>query len=157
MIDIETNYFTIIEDHFRCARGTGMFMLSPRDVALIEKWKERGIPIEAVLRGIDAVFEKRRARSGLSRTQPVNSIAYCTQAIAEEAQAIANTSAPVTNRETKAPFPIEDVQSFFARNIEALRHAGQDEIAKSLESLDLDALFADLGQLEKRLLKLKRK
>jgi hypothetical protein len=75
MTSIETNYFTLIEDHFRIARGTGMFTFSPRDVALVEAWKEGGIPIEAVLRGIDAVFEKRRERPGLSRTPSENSIA----------------------------------------------------------------------------------
>jgi hypothetical protein len=104
MIDIETNYFTIIEEHFRVARGTGMFFFSPRDVALVGTWKESGVPIEAVLRGIDAVFEKRRQRPGLSTTQSVNSIAYCTQAIAVEAQAMAN-AAPIQQQPPQAVQP----------------------------------------------------
>jgi len=75
----------------------------------------------------------------------------------QEAQAIINTSPLVTNKGTKPPFPIEDVRTFFARNIEALRTAGQDEIAESLESLDLDALLADLEQLEQRLTEIEEK
>jgi hypothetical protein len=111
MTDIETNYFSTIEDHFRVARGTGMYIFSPRDVALIEAWKQGGIPIEAVLRGIDAVFEKRRERPGLSRTQSVNSIAHCTQAIAVEAQAMANVT-PITRQPTQAPpFSLDEVRA----------------------------------------------
>ena len=53
------NYFTEVEDHFRKARGTGLFLMSPIDWALVESWKNGGIPLEAVLRGIDASFEKR--------------------------------------------------------------------------------------------------
>jgi hypothetical protein len=69
------NYFTEIEDHFQRARGTGLFLLSPLDWALIEAWKNGGIPLEAVLRGIDAAFEKWRARPPRARLQMVNSLA----------------------------------------------------------------------------------
>ena len=56
------NYFTEIEEHFQRARGTSLFLLSPLDWALIETWKNAGVPLEAVLRGIDAAFEKWRSR-----------------------------------------------------------------------------------------------
>ena len=46
------NYFTEIEEHFQRARGTGLFLLSPVDWALIEAWKNAGIPLEAVLRAM---------------------------------------------------------------------------------------------------------
>jgi len=52
------NYFTEIEEHFQRARATGLFLLSPLDWALIESWKNAGIPLEAVLKGIDDAFEK---------------------------------------------------------------------------------------------------
>jgi len=85
------NYFTEIEEHFRLVRGTPLFRLSSKDWVLIDDWKRGGIPLEAVLRGIDAVFEKwRRRRPGQARDQMVNSVAYCAQAIAAEAQAMAN-------------------------------------------------------------------
>ena len=84
------NYFTEIEEHFQRARGTGLFLLSPVDWALIEAWKNAGIPLEAVLRGIDVAFEKWRARPARARLHQVNSLAYCTQAVTAEAQAMAD-------------------------------------------------------------------
>jgi len=141
------NYFTEIEEHFQRARGTGLFLLSPLDWALIEAWKNGGIPLEAVLRGIDAAFEKWRKRPAQARIHMVNSLAYCAQAIAAETQAMVN-AAPAshkdTTKETSAPFPLNDVRAFLARNAEALRKAGQEETAASLEALDVEALYADL-------------
>lgn len=156
MNETEVSYMEAVEQHFRAVRGTGLFTLSPRDWAVVEAWEKGKIPIEAVFRGIDTTFEKRRRRPGAGKLEMINSITYCAQAIAQEAQAMANASAP-TNRETKLPFPIEDVRSFFARNIDALRTAGHEEDAKALESLDLDALFADLDQLEQRLTEIEEK
>ncbi len=43
------NYFTEIEEHFQRARGTALFLLSPLDWALVETWKNSGVPLEAVL------------------------------------------------------------------------------------------------------------
>jgi hypothetical protein len=150
------NYFTEAEDHFRQARGTGFFLLSPLDWALIESWKNSGIPLEAVLRGIDAAFDKWRTRPSRARVQMVNSIAYCAQAIATEAQAMAN-AAPSPRKEVKPPFPVDDVRGFVARNADALRKAGLEDLATSLESLDLDALYSDLEQLEQRLTAIEEK
>jgi hypothetical protein len=150
------NYFTEIEEHFQRARGTSLFLLSPLDWALIEAWKNGGIPLEAVLRGIDAAFEKWRKRPAQARIHMVNSLAYCAQAITAEAQAMIN-AAPSTKKEGSAPFPLEDVRAFLARNAEALRKAGHEEVASSLESLDLDALYSDLEQLEQRLTAIEEK
>ena len=82
------NYFTEMEEHFQKARGTSLFLLSPLDWALIESWKNSGVPLEAVLRGIDAAFEKWRAKR--SRVQMVNSLAFCAQAVMMEAQRMAD-------------------------------------------------------------------
>lgn len=150
------NYFTEIEEHFQRARGTGIFLLSPLDWALIEAWKNSGIPLEAVLRGIDSAFEKWRTRPARARTQMVNSVAYCAQAIAVEAQAMAN-STPAPRKEVKAPFPIEDLRAFVARNASTLKNAGHADLASALESLDLDSLFFDLEQLEQRLTAIEEK
>ena len=81
------NYFTEVEEHFQRARGTGLFFLSPLDWALIELWKDSGVPLEAVLGGIDAAFEKWRSRK--SKVRMVNSLAYCSQAVLEKAQLMA--------------------------------------------------------------------
>ena len=45
------SYFTEVEEHFQKTRGSGLFLLSPLDWALIETWKNAEIPLEAVLRG----------------------------------------------------------------------------------------------------------
>jgi hypothetical protein len=144
------NYFTEIEDHFQRARGTGLFLLSPLDWALIEAWKNAGIPLEAVLRGIDQAFEKWRTRPARARIQMVNSIAYCAQAIATEAQAIAQGT-PSNSAPAAPPFSLDDVRSHIARNAALLRKADLPDLAASLEALDLEALYGDLEQLEQRL------
>jgi len=149
------NYFTEIEEHFQRARGTGLFLLSPLDWALIESWKNSGIPLEAVLRGIDAAFEKWRARPSRARFQKVNSVAYCAQAVAEEAQSLAE-GAPA-KREAPPPFSIEDVRGYLQRNADALRAAGYGDLAESLERLNLDELYRDLEQLEQRLTAIEEK
>ena len=51
-----------MEERFQKARGTGLFLMSPLDWALVETWKNAGVPLEAVLRGIDAAFEKWRTQ-----------------------------------------------------------------------------------------------
>ena len=121
------NYFTEIEEHFQRARGTGLFLLSPLDWALIEAWKNGGIPLEAVLRGIDVAFEKWRKRPAQARIHMVNSLAYCAQAITAEAQAMAERALPRREEGAAAPFPIDDIRAFLTRNAEALRKAGQEE------------------------------
>jgi hypothetical protein len=80
------NYFTEIEEHFQRRRGT-LLLLSPLDWALMETWKDAGISLEAVLRGIDETFDKweRRPR----KTRKINGLAFCAQEIlaaAEEMQ-----------------------------------------------------------------------
>jgi hypothetical protein len=149
------NYFTEVEDHFQKARGSGLFLLSPIDWALIEAWKNAGTPLEAVLRGIDQAFEKWRKRPAKARVQMVNSLAYCAQAVATEAQAIA-AGVPATGP-AEAPFPMETVRDYVARNATELRKAGQEDLAASLDALDLNALYGDLEQLEQRLTAIEEK
>ena len=150
------NYFTEIEDHFQRARGTGLFLLSPLDWALIEAWKNAGIPLEAVLRGIDQAFDKWRSRPPRARLQMVNSLAYCAQAIAAEVQAMVD-GGPAKPAGAAAPFAIEDVRAYLAGNAAALRKAGLEELAVSLEAVPVDALYSDLEQLEQRLTALEEK
>jgi len=150
------NYFTEIEDHFQSARGSGLFLLSPLDWALIEAWKTAGVPLEAVLRGIDQAFEKWRKRPARGRVQMINSLAYCAQAVAAEAQALQNgVQAP--KKAAAAPFTLEELSAFVAKNTAALRKAEFGELAASLEGLDLPALYGDLEQLEQRLTAIEEK
>ena len=77
------NYFTEIEEHFQRRRG-GILLLSTLDWALIETWKNAGVPLEAVLRGVDDSFDKYDQRP--SKSKKVNSLAYCSQAVLAAAE-----------------------------------------------------------------------
>jgi hypothetical protein len=150
------NYFTEIEEHFQKARGTSLFLLSPLDWALIETWKNGGVPLEAVLRGIDAAFEKWRARPARTRIHRINSLAYCAQAVAEEAQIMADGAAG-RRKEAPAPFPEQDVSAYLQRNAAALRQAGHADLAGAVAALDREDLRADLETLEQHLAALEEK
>jgi len=152
------NYYTEIEEHFQRARGTGLFLLSPLDWALIESWKNAEVPLEAVLRGIDVAFEKWRSRK--SKVQMVNSLAFCAQAVLTEAQAMAQNAQPRPQRESEAPFPLEDLRAYIAGNAEALRKKnGYGEIAAALDHLaaEAESHYGDLEELERHLTVLEEK
>jgi hypothetical protein len=149
------NYFTEIEEHFQRARGSGLFLLSPMDWALIEGWKNSGIPLEAVLRGIDVAFEKWRARPARSRIHQVNSLAYCTQAITAEAQAMADGQP--AKREAAPPFPEADISAYLQRNATALREAGHADLADSIIALDCEATRSNLEEMEQWLTSIEEK
>jgi len=158
------NYFTEIEEHFQRARGTSLFLLSPLDWALIETWKNSGVPLEAVLRGIDEAFAKWRAKK--SRVQMVNSIAYCTQAVMTEAQRMADGGqTKVTGSQSdpeSAPFPPDAVRSYIEECAKAIRAAQRPEfyvVADSLDTIraELPDAAGDLESLEQRLSGLEQK
>jgi len=150
------NYFTEIEEGFQRARGTSLFLLSPLDWALIESWKNAGVPLEAVLRGINAAFEKWRQRK--SRTQMVNSLAFCAQAVLAEAQRMSGAGSPRATAEP-APFAADELRAYLAFNAQALRQAGLIEIADSLDRLaaETEQAVDDLESLEQHLTVLEEK
>ncbi len=117
------NYFTEIEEHFQRARGTALFMLSPLDWALIENWKNAGIPLEAVLKGVDDAFEKWHSRK-VKRRQ-VNSIAYCAQAVLEAAKRTSSRSTVTAD----APFADEELRAYLTKTAAIyLAHSSVAEI-----------------------------
>jgi hypothetical protein len=118
-------YFSEIEEHFLRRRGGGL-LLSTLDWALIETWKDAGIPLEAVLRGIDAAFDSYERRP--SKTRKVNSLAYCAQevlAAAEDMKEAAVGAEPESAAKPRAPrgFEPEAVAAFLRRNAELLEAA----------------------------------
>ncbi|HUK15030.1 MAG TPA: hypothetical protein VLW65_01390 [Bryobacteraceae bacterium] len=144
------NYFTEIEEHFQRARGTSLFLMSPLDWALVESWKNAEVPLEAVLRGIDTAFEKWRARK--VKTQMVNSLAFCAQAVLTEAQIMAGAAPARRTREAPPPFALDDLRAYLEANAAALP-SGFDETAASLRRLagEAEQHYADLEALEQRL------
>jgi hypothetical protein len=138
------NYFTEVEERFQKARGTGLFLMSPLDWALVEAWKNAGVPLEAVLRGVDAAFDKWRAKK--KRGQNVNSVAYCAQAVMIEAQAMAGVApSPGVRKESSAPFTLEALVTF-------LTAATVEQLASGAS-----ALYRDIEDLERRLTSLEEK
>ncbi|MGO9012312.1 MAG: hypothetical protein ACLQPN_19620 [Bryobacteraceae bacterium] len=150
------NYFTEVEEHFQRARGTALFLMSPLDWALVESWKNGGVPLEAVLRGIDAAFEKWRGRR--VKTQMVNSLAFCAQAVLTEAQAMAGQPDARARREAAPPFSLEDLRTYLEANAAALPEDYR-EIAASLTRLaaEVETHYQDLEGLEQRLTVLEEK
>jgi hypothetical protein len=99
------NYFTEIEEHFQRRRGS-ILLLSTLDWALIETWREAGIPLEAVLRGIDDAFDKYDARKSRARMRSINGLAWCTQAVMEAVESMKEASVgaqPAGSTSTAAP------------------------------------------------------
>ena len=156
------NYFTEIEEHFQRARGSGLFLLSPLDWALIETWKEGGVPLEAVLKGVDRSFEKWKARK--HKTRLVNSLAYCAQEVLTAACEPEGASTPRVATPVFAP---EELAAYLRQNAVQLRQAASsvppaqanvyEETAQTLEQLaeqehpNLETLEQRLTVLEERI------
>lgn len=86
------NYFTEIEERFQQRRGS-LLLLSTLDWALIETWREAGVPLEAALRGVDAAFEKYETRQHRGHKRRINGLAWCAQAVMEAAQELSEAAA----------------------------------------------------------------
>jgi len=171
------NYFTEIEEYFWRKRGAQL-LVSPLDWAIVETWQKAGIPLDAVLKGIDRAFESwarsRRAAAG----RQLKSLVYCVDAVldaAAEAQEAAAGSGPEVKRVKAAaePFSRVELQRYFVSNSERLRRAAEkqrgtrpslatrlQETANRLDeiapSLDLAAPI-DFEDLERRLTVLEEK
>jgi len=138
------NYFTEIEEHFQKRRGA-LRMLSTLDWALIEIWKDASIPLEAVLRGMDAAFDKYDQRP--TKTQKVNSLAYCSQAVlaaAEDMKEAALGAAAGAEPHTPArpaAFDPAEIAAFLKRNADEIAAANLPEgAAVSLQALAKDSI-----------------
>ena len=146
------NYFTEIEDHFQRARGTGLFLLSPLDWALIENWKTGGVPLDAVLKGIDDAFEKWH--SGRSKRRMINSLAYCAQAVSEAAKRAPQSRKPTAG--VKPAFDPEEIRRYLTGLAAQIPFT---EIAAALETMaaDADKHAHNLEELEQRLTAMEEK
>jgi hypothetical protein len=108
------NYFTEIEEHFQRRRGT-ILLLSTLDWALIETWKDAGIPLEAALRGIDAAFERWERRP--AKTRRVNSLAYCAQEVLAAAEEMKEAEVGTAHPEKPdAGFAAAQIAAYLERN-----------------------------------------
>jgi hypothetical protein len=154
-------YFSEIEEHFQRRRGS-ILICSPLDWALMEMWKEAGIPLEAALRGIDAAFDKydRRAK----KTRKVNSLAYCQQEVLSAVEDMKEAALGSTRDPSATTIPNAEVAAYFERNarqIDGCKHpapallavtAAQAETLRGLAAqIGSNAAPADLEELERRM------
>jgi hypothetical protein len=165
------NYFTEIEEYFWQKRGAHL-LVSPLDWAIVETWQKAGIPLSAVLKGIDHAFESyarsRRAAGG----RQLKSLSYCVDAVLEAAEEEKETAAgtgPIatTGKKAEESFSRKALRMFFNRNSERFLAAAaairtdHPELASRMDETrarlaELPALVdspgtLDLEDLERRL------
>ena len=137
------NYYTEIEDAFVRRRGKHLF-LSPMDWALMETWKEQGIPLHIILRGIERAFDSFEAKP---RKRSVKSLLYCQEEV--EAQyaewlesrvgASPEGEARTIETEPSSPFSPTAIGEYLERSCLALTKAatarmqnGEDDFSEAL-------------------------
>jgi hypothetical protein len=137
------SYFSEIEDTFIRRRGKHL-MLSPLDWALIESWKERGVPLHVALRSIEHAFDSHQAKQ---RKRSVKTLLYCQEEV--EAQyaewlesRVGSHEEPESQTESdkeKSPFPRDVVVAHLARSLDELtklyeqrRTLDEDELSEAL-------------------------
>ena len=172
------NYFTEIEEYFWQKRGAHL-LVSPLDWAIVETWQKAGIPVTAVLRGIDKAFESWNRSKRAAGGRQLKSLAYCVDAVldaaseAQEAQAGAGPTVASASKSAAEPFSRDELRKYIERNASRLRLAAgkvaekqpqlcarlNDAAAKLTDALPLlDASGAlDLEDLERRMTVLEEK
>ena len=165
------NYFTEIEDAFIRRRGRHL-LLSPLDWALIESWKEMGVPLHVALRGIEKSFDSYESKP---RKRSVKSLFYCQEeveaqfaewlesqtgahaAAADSTHAEGDAAEAVDEGERNLPFPrtviaahLADCIAGLTRAVEKRRAAvaGEDAVTEALAraSARLGELAEDFGR-----------
>jgi hypothetical protein len=144
------NYFTEIEEEFVKRRGSHM-LVSPLDWSLIETWKQRGIPLHIVLRGINSSFDGYDKRP--NRGRKVNSLFFCQQEVEAVFQEYVESrvgsngggsaETGASNGDGGSPFSQSTVMEFLKERRDVLlereaAHAGtmlQDTFARTAERL----------------------
>lgn len=129
------NYFTEIEDTFVRRRGKHLF-LSPMDWALMETWKEQGIPLHIVLRGIEKSFDSFESRP---RKRTVKSLLYCQEEVeaqyAEWNEARVGASAANDLAADKTPFSLDAISEHLQRSRDSLLEAAATRREKQEDDL----------------------
>jgi hypothetical protein len=154
------NYFTEIEERFQQRRGS-LLMLSTLDWALIETWREAGIPLEVALRGIDNAFDKHDAKAlrSVGRVRKVNGLAWCAQSVMEAVEQAREAAIGASTTESAAAesgFEAERVGRYLEANAAAVEAAKlgapadvvATEVAARLRSLALGLAAEPVMSLE---------
>ena len=157
------NYFTEIEDAFVRRRGKHLF-LSPLDWALMETWKQQGIPLHIVLRGVEKSFDSFESRP---RKRTVKSLLYCQEEVeaqyAEWVEARVGSSPETEAKESdKTPFSFAAISEHLSRNRASLtdlanlrKQKGEDDLSEALARAaallaEIESDFTTGGTLDTR-------
>ena len=160
------NYFTEVEEHFARKRGKNL-LIAPLDWCLVELWRDSGIPLHIVLRGIERSFESAAKRQ---KSTP-NTLFYCHQAILEaheeyqkamvgasetqDPESVSSISEEAAQREAVLSY-LEDLESRLQkRENEAFERAGRriaalrDEMSSTQSGRyqELDRDLAEIGSM----------
>lgn len=161
------NYFTEIEDAFIRRRRKHLH-LCPLDWALMVAWKDMGIPLHIVLRGVEQWFDSYDARPGRKRS--VNTLMYCQEEVeiqyagwlesqvgsGASAETEAADKAPAQHEQAATgngalPFPREVIAGHLAESGAQLEHAAEEQKKRGAGELceALARAAARLAELEK--------
>jgi hypothetical protein len=110
------NYFTEIEEAFVRRRGKHLFV-GTIDWALIEAWKEIGIPLHVVLRGIEKAFDSWESKP---RKRSIKSLLYCQEEV--EAQFAEWRESRVGAADATAAEPARDTEGLPFSRAAILEH-----------------------------------
>ena len=134
------NYFTEIERFYQSKRKSWT-LVTCLDFVLMETWKERGVPLEIVLKGIDRAFSRAK--------REINHLAYCVKAVEE----VLTEQKELTIEAPKLPdFNPDEITAYLNKlGDEVARY--DDSIAESIRNID----SADLRDAEQTLSALEEK
>jgi hypothetical protein len=145
--ETDFKYFAEIEECFQRARGTST-LLSPLDWALAESWKDAGVPLEAVLAGVERAFEKFNKRRPAFRK--INSLAYCAQEVLRAAGEFESGSASqrpaAETRPDETPFEPGKVKEYLSSSFKAT-----EEARRAAKAQDQEVLAGELEEVAEAL------
>ncbi|UCF36398.1 MAG: hypothetical protein JSU96_16480 [Acidobacteriota bacterium] len=154
------NYFTEIEEHFVQKRGRNL-LISPLDWCLIELWKEQGIPLHVVLRGIDRSFESADEK----RKKAPRTLYYCHPAVTDAFEEYQESMIGESEEQSDSEISSGEVRSFIRAIQESLadreeepffrarqRLAALEEELSRRKAVDPEQVDQDLGTIGRDLI-----
>jgi len=137
------NYFTEVEEFFLNKRQTFKARLSTLDWVLLENWQEQGVPLAAVLKGIERAFERKK--------KEINSLAYCVKFVEE----VCEEQKELTVEAPQLPdFRADEVADYARKLAEQVGHvdSGIATSIRAVDASDLRAAEQMLSALEEKLI-----
>jgi len=117
------NYFTEIERFYQSKRKSWT-LVTCLDFVLMENWKERGVPLEIVLKGVDRAFSRAK--------RDVTHLAYCVKAVEE----VLTEQKELTVEAPKLPdFNVDEVAEYLRKLAGEVARCDRG-IAESIRDID---------------------